>query len=112
MGWRAGHVVSFDAAARTPVACLRSSSGAGGARQAHAAVPTRDDGAVLVANQNGKLLERISTDYATNTFVLDAAATLDLATCTTPNGLPCQFEALRPGNAPICAFVASGSVKV
>ena len=28
---------------------------------------------VSVANQNGKLFERINTDYATNTFMLDAA---------------------------------------
>ena len=69
-----GHVVFFDSATRAPVACLRSSPGAGGARQAHAAVPTRDDAAVLVANQNGKLLERIATNYATNSFVLDTAA--------------------------------------
>jgi hypothetical protein len=102
-----GHVVFFDAATRVPVACLRSSPGAGGARQAHAAVPTRDDAAVLVANQNGKLLERINTNYATNQFVHDTAATLDLATCTTPNGIACQAAGVRPDNAPICAFVAS-----
>ena len=102
-----GHVVFFDAATRAPVACLRSSPGAGGARQAHAAVPTRDDAAVLVANQNGKLLERITTNYATNSFVLDTAATLNLANCTTPNGVACQLAGVRPDNAPICAFVAS-----
>jgi hypothetical protein len=102
-----GHVVFFDAAMRAPVACLQSSPGAGGARQAHAAVPTRDDAAVLIANQNGKLLERISTNYATNTFTHEPAATLDLATCTTPNGVDCQLAAVRPDNAPICAFVAS-----
>jgi hypothetical protein len=102
-----GHVVFFDAATRMPVSCLRSTPGAGGARQAHAAVPTRDDTAVLVANQNGKLLERINTNYATNSFVLDAAATLNLATCTTPNGVACQLAGVRPDNAPICAFIAS-----
>ena len=102
-----GHVVFFNAETRTPVACLRSSPGAGGARQAHAAVPTRDDAAVLVANQNGKLLERINTNYATNTFVHDISATLDLAGCTTPNGVACQLAGIRPDNAPICAFVAS-----
>jgi hypothetical protein len=102
-----GHVVFFDAATRVPVACLRSSPGAGGARQAHAAVPTRDDAAVLVANQNGKLLERINTNYATNQFFHDTAATLNVATCTTPNGIPCELAGVRPDNAPICAFVAS-----
>src|SRR5688572_18700865 len=102
-----GHVVFFEAATRTPVACFRSSVGAGGARQAHAAVPTRDDTAVLVANQNGKLLERINTNYVTNTFVLDAMATLNLATCMTPNGVACELAGVRPDNAPICAFIAS-----
>jgi hypothetical protein len=102
-----GHVVFFEAATRTPVACLRSTPGAGGARQAHAAVPTRDDAAVIVANQNGKLLERINTNYATDTFFHDAAATLNLATCMTPNGVACELAAVRPDNAPICAFVAS-----
>jgi hypothetical protein len=100
-----GHVVVFDAATRAPVACLRSSPGAGGARQAHAAFPDPDDSYILVANQNGKLLERISADYATNSFALDPAAMLDLANCTTPNGLPCQEPSLRPDNAPICPLL-------
>ena len=102
-----GHVVFFEAASRKPVACLRSSPGVAEARQAHAAVPTRDDKAVLIANQNGKLLERISTDYAAGEFVLEPAATLNLATCTTPAGAACQAPGVRPDNAPICAFVAS-----
>src|SRR5688572_31179789 len=102
-----GHVVFFEAATRTPVACLRSTVGAGGNRQAHAAVPTRDDASVIVANQNGKLLERINTNYETNTFVHDATATLNLATCMTPNGVACELAAVRPDNAPICAFIAS-----
>jgi hypothetical protein len=93
-----GHVVVFDAATRTPVACVRTSVGAGGQRQAHAAQPTPDDAYILVSNQNGKRVDRISTDYATNTFVLDA--TLDLANGVTPNGVPREF-AERPDNAPI-----------
>jgi hypothetical protein len=92
-----GHVVVFDAATRTPVACVRTSLGAGG-QQAHAAQPTPDDAFILVSNQNGKRLDRIASDYATNTFVLDA--TLDLANGTTPSGVPMEF-ALRPDNAPI-----------
>ena len=56
------------------------------------ATPSPDGTYVTVANQNGKLFERIRTDYATNTFVHDTAATLDLATCTTPNGLACQDD--------------------
>ena len=102
-----GHVVIFDAHKRRPVACFRTEVGAGGARQAHAAWLTRDDSHLLVANQNGKKLERIRTDYARNVYVQEPAATLDLAGCTTPNGLPCQAPDLRPDNAPICGIVGS-----
>lgn len=93
-----GHVVVFEAATRMPVGCVRTSVGAGGQRQAHAAQPTPDDSYILVANQNGKRLDRITTDYVTNTFVLDA--TLDLANGVTPNGVPREFAG-RPDNAPI-----------
>lgn len=102
-----GHVVFFNAEARTAVACVRTSPGSGGARQAHAAFPAPDDSVVLVANQNGKLVERIATNYAAESFVLEPAATLDLAGCTTPNGFACQDPVLRPDNAPICPFVPS-----
>ena len=104
-----GHVVIFDAVARTSVACLRTSAGAAGARQAHAAVPSPDDQFIVVANQNGKLLQRINTNYATGTFVFDAGATINLATCTTPNGVACQLAGVRPDNAPICPVVDSSS---
>jgi DNA-binding beta-propeller fold protein YncE len=104
-----GHVLFLDAARREPVACLRTTPGAGGARQAHMATPSPDGAYVTVANQNGKLLERIITDYATNTFTHDTAATLNLAACTTPNGLPCQDPTLRPDNAPICPITESTS---
>jgi DNA-binding beta-propeller fold protein YncE len=100
-----GHVVVFDAANRNPVACLRTTAGAGGARQAHAAYPAPDDSYILVANQNGKLLERIASDYSTNTFSFEPAATLNLATCATPSGAPCESVLLRPDNAPICPVV-------
>lgn len=104
-----GHVVIFDAATRTPLACLRASSGAAGARQAHAATPAPDDSYILVTNQNGKLLERIDANFATNTFALNTAATIDLVTCLTPSGKPCQDLVLRPDNAPIVAVVDSSS---
>ena len=99
-----GHVVVFDAATRAPLFCTRMAPGAGGAVQAHAVFPTADDRHVLVANQNGKRFERIATDYVTNTFVYDPTASIDLAGCTTPNGLPCQDAVLRPDTAPICPF--------
>jgi DNA-binding beta-propeller fold protein YncE len=104
-----GHVVILDAAARTPVECIRTSVGAGGARQVHFAIPSPDETYIAVANQNGKLFERINTDYANDSYTLDTAAGIDLANCTTPNGAPCQSAALRPDNAPICPIIESSS---
>jgi hypothetical protein len=104
-----GHVVFMDAETRTPVECLRASVGAGGARQVHFAIPSPDETYVAVANQNGKLFERIRTDYATQSFVLEPAAGINLATCVTPNGAPCESPALRPDNAPICPVIESTS---
>lgn len=98
-----GHVVFIDAAARLPQACIDVGV------QAHAAFPAPDGSYVAVANQNGKLLQRIQTDYATNTFTLDAAATIDLATCVTPSGAPCEDPQLRPDTAPICPVIESSS---
>jgi hypothetical protein len=104
-----GHVVIFNAVSRTPIVCLRTSAGAGGARQAHAATPSPDGSFILVANQNGKLLERIDANYSSNTFTLSAGATLNLVTCTTPSGAPCESATLRPDNAPICPVVDGSS---
>jgi DNA-binding beta-propeller fold protein YncE len=106
-----GHVLILDAATRTPVACLRATLAPNGARHAHAAIPSPDETYILVANQNGKLLERINTNYASNTFVLDGSAMLNLANCVTPNGVPCEAAGLRPNNAPICPVIdASGDL--
>lgn len=105
-----GHTVIFDAASREALACFRSEVGAGGARQAHASIPTPDDRYVVVANQNGKKLERIRTDYRRGVFTAEPAATLDLASGVTPNGVPLQTPgdpSVRPDNAPICPFVPS-----
>lgn len=104
-----GHVLILDAPTRTPIECIRASVGAGGARQVHFAAPSPDETYIAVANQNGKLLERIDTDYANNSFLLNAAATIDLSGCTTPNGVPCQDPAIRPDNAPICPSIESTS---
>jgi hypothetical protein len=95
-----GHVVFFDAAKRKPVGCVDVGV------QAHAAVPSPDEKYALVANQNGKLLQRIRTDYRRNTFTVDD--TLDLANGTTPSGAPRQDPALRPDNAPICTLIEAG----
>ena len=102
-----GHVLFMNAHTRQPISCIRTSVGSTGARQVHQSFPSPDETYVAVANQNGKLYERINTDYNTNTFVLDPAATIDLATCTTPNGVPCQDPVIRPDNAPICPIIES-----
>ena len=94
-----GHVLFLDAESLAPVGCVDVGA------QAHAAVPTPDGSAVIVANQNGKLLQRIRTDYAAGTFTLDGPATVNLATCTTPSGATCENPVLRPDNAPICPVV-------
>ncbi len=100
-----GHVAILDARSREPVACFRMSEGAGGAQQAHAAFPTADGRHLLVANQNGKLLERIDTDWAAGTFHHNTAATLDLALGDTPSGALREDPELRPDNAPICPVI-------
>ncbi len=98
-----GHVVFMEASTRTPLACIDVGE------QAHQAFPAPDEKYVVVADQNGKKLHRINTNYSANTFGLDSAATLDLAACTTPSGAPCQDPALRPDNAPICSVIDSSS---
>lgn len=98
-----GHVLFLEARTRTPVACLDVGE------QAHAAYPSPDQTYIVVANQNGKLLQRIRTNYTANTFTLESAATLNLATCTTPSGAPCESAALRADNAPICPIIDSSS---
>jgi hypothetical protein len=94
-----GHVLFMNTVTKTPVQCLDVGV------QAHAAVPSNDQTFIVVANQNGRLLQRINTNYATNTFTLDNDATLNLATCTTPSGAPCQDPVLRPSNRPICPVI-------
>jgi hypothetical protein len=94
-----GHVLFMDAATRTPIRCIDAGV------QAHAAYPAPDESYVVVANQNGKLLQRIATDYDAGEFALEDAATLNLATCVTPAGMPCEGAGLRPDNAPICPIL-------
>lgn len=98
-----GHVLFMEAATRAPVACLDVGL------QAHAAFPSPDENYVVVANQNGKLLQRILTDFAAGSFTLEPAATLDLASCTTANGFACQDLSLRPDTAPICPMIDASS---
>ena len=104
-----GHVLIMDARTRAPIECIRTSIGAGGARQVHFAIASPDETYIAVANQNGKLFERIDTDYATNTFILNTAAMINLATCITPNNILCEHAGIRPDNAPICPIIEATS---
>lgn len=97
-----GHVTIHDAHTREVLACLRTTPGAGGARQAHAAYPTPDGRHLIVANQNGKQVERISTDWENRRFAVESAATLSLYEGQTPSGADRQQAGVRPDNAPIC----------
>jgi hypothetical protein len=96
-----GHVLFMNATTRAPVECIDVGA------QAHAAIPSHDESFVVVANQNGRLLQRIATDYAVGSFILDNSATLNLATCTTPAGFPCEDPVLRPSNRPICPILTN-----
>lgn len=98
-----GHVVIFDAFTRMPVYIVDVGL------QAHVAIPSGDETFILVANQNGKLLQRINTDYTTNTFTLDDAATLNLATGGTPSGALRESVPLRPDTAPIVPIIDASS---
>lgn len=100
-----GHVALIDAKTRKPIDCVRTTQSPTG-RQAHAAYPAPDGSYILVANQNGKRLERIDSNFTKNTFTPNQSATLDLATCATPTGAPCQAPNLRPDNAPICPVIS------
>lgn len=95
-----GHVVFFHAATRTPLECIDVGE------QAHAIWPTPDQRHAIVADQNGRKLHRIATDYAADSFTLETS--FDLAACTTPSGDPCTTP-LRDDNAPICPQVDSSN---
>lgn len=112
-----GHVVFMDAATRAPIKCFRMSVGFNSALQAHAAFPAQNDKYVIVANQNGRLLERINTDADANDppyagahdLVHDTAATLDLTSCTTNVGRACQLAGVRPANNVVCPIIVDTS---
>jgi hypothetical protein len=96
-----GHILFMDTEKREPLDCVQMSRGEKEQAQAHAAWPTPDQKHLIVANQNGKLLQRISTDYANDRFELDPNATLSLYEGVTPTGEPKEGPG-RPDNAPIC----------
>ena len=93
-----GHVQIVRASDRKVTGSVRMTAGAGGAIQAHAALVTPKDDAIIVMNQNGKKLQRIAADFKAESYKLDPAADLDLAGTQ---------DIEHPDNAPICALFSS-----
>jgi hypothetical protein len=93
-----GHVVIVRASDRQVVYAVDVGT------QAHAANAAPDDTYILVANQNGKLVQRIDTNYLTETYALDALATLDLASGLTPSGAARENASTWPDNAAVLTF--------
>lgn len=85
-----GHVYFINADSRKVVASIDVGE------QAHAAYASPDDSVVLVANQNGKKLARIHSDFKSGTFRYSPAEDLDLESLE---------DAGHPDNAPICPII-------
>lgn len=87
-----GHVQFIDSESRAEKGCIDVGA------QAHAAFPAPNGEYVVVADQSGKQLHWIATDYDANEFAL--VGTLNVAAFEGPG---------RPDNAPICPIVDSTS---
>ena len=92
-----GHVVIIESATRQVVFSVDVGV------QAHAANVSPTNDYILVANQNGKLVQRIDADFENNLFALDSTATLDLANGVTPSGAQRQGTE-RPDNAAVITY--------
>ncbi len=92
-----GHLIVIEAATRQLVYSVDVGA------QAHAANVSPTNDYILVANQNGKLVQRIDANFAANTFALDNTATLDLASGLTPTGAQRQGTE-RPDNAAVITY--------
>lgn len=90
-----GHVQIVRASDRKVTGSVRMTAGAGSAIQAHAALVTPADDAIVVMNQNGKKLQRVRADFRSEVYRLDTAADLDLGALQDPE---------HPDTAPICAL--------
>jgi hypothetical protein len=74
-----GHVQVVRTADRTVVASIRMTPSKTGTVQAHNTTLAPKGDYMLVANQAGKRLQRIVTDFGHDSYRLDSAADLDLA---------------------------------
>jgi DNA-binding beta-propeller fold protein YncE len=97
LAWVAsGHVTFIRSADRRTVASIDVGE------QAHGALAAPDDSFVLVANQNGKKLARIRSDFAREQFSWERNADFDLRAIE---------DAAHPDNAPICPIVFADNRK-
>ena len=87
-----GHVQVIRASDRKVVASIKMTAGAGGPAAPHATAVTPAGDAIIVANQGGKRLQRISADFKNDIYKLDSAADLDLSLLE---------DADHPGNLPV-----------
>ena len=87
-----GHVQVIRAADRKVVASIKMTGGTAGPAAPHASAVTPASDAIIVANQGGKRLQRISADFKTDVYKLDSAADLDLSLLE---------DADHPGNLPV-----------
>jgi DNA-binding beta-propeller fold protein YncE len=90
-----GHIQVIRAGDRKVVASIKMSATAAGNPAAHNAAVTPAGDAIIVANQGAKKLQRISADFKSDVYKLDAAADLDLA--------PLE-DAAHPSNNPVMAL--------
>ena len=104
-----GHVVIFDAESRTPLQCFETTVGSTGTRQAHAAFPAPDGSYILVANQNGKRLERIDTDLRPTRSRTIPRRRSTWRRAPRHGGSRASIRYLRPINWPICPIIDSSS---
>ncbi|HVD50434.1 MAG TPA: hypothetical protein VNB51_00205 [Candidatus Udaeobacter sp.] len=87
-----GHVQVIRAADRKVVASIKMTGSAAGPAAPHASAVTPAGDAIIVANQGGKRLQRITADFKNDVYKLDAAADLDLSLLE---------DADHPGNLPV-----------
>ncbi|TMF73277.1 MAG: hypothetical protein E6I18_16085 [Chloroflexi bacterium] len=87
-----GHVQVIRASDRKVVASIKMTGSTAGAAQPHATAVTPANDAIIVANQGGKRLQRISADFKNDVYKLDGAADLDLSLLE---------DADHPGNLPV-----------
>jgi DNA-binding beta-propeller fold protein YncE len=88
-----GHVQVIRASDRKVVASIKVTGNAAvGPAAPHASAITPAGDAIIVANQGGKRLQRISADFKNDLYKLDSAADLDLSLLE---------DADHPGNLPV-----------